>query len=94
MSTALAIAAYKAEIDGKATGSIDFQVRFFQALDEEQAKLFLLGEEPTCYKNESGELVCWCFERLVAFSEYSDPENGEELVGFITNSSEISTWLK
>lgn len=94
MNTALAIVAYKSEIQGVVSGSIEFQVRHFRALDEEQVKKLLLNEEPTCYKNDSGEEVCWRFEKLVAFSEYSDPENGEELVGFITSESELSAWFK
>ena len=94
MNTTLAIVAYRSEIRGVSTGSIEFQVRHFQGINEEQVERFLLEEQPTCYKNEFGEEVCWIFERLVAFSEYSEPKNGEELVGFITNESELSTWLK
>lgn len=94
MNKALAIVVYKSEVDGAATGSIDFQVRYFHALSKEEVEEYLLSEEPTCYKNESGEDVCWRFKELVAFAEYSEPQNGDELVGFIANNSELSAWLK
>jgi len=82
------IAKYHSEVAGEATGSVDYQVRFFEkdSLEEIEARLKI--EQPQEYKNSYGETVRWPFDETVAVEVEPRLEDGEEIIGFITGPLE------
>ena len=80
----LVIAKYRCEVAGKATDSVDYQVRYFETDDEIEIVQRLRAEEPTSYKNSSGEVVSWIFDGTEAFEHDPKYKNGAEIIGFIT----------
>lgn len=92
MGPLLAVVAYRCTVDGVATESIDIQVRYFSSLSESEIHDFLEREETQSYENGNGERVEWPFVKVLAIEEFGTPKHGDEVVGFITGLSEISSW--
>jgi len=80
----LVIARYHCEVAGKATESLDYQVRYFDSdsLDEVTARLRV--EQPCTYVNDCQETVSWIFDSIVATEPDPQFADGKELIGFIT----------
>jgi hypothetical protein len=88
----LAIAAYRCEIGGKRSDSIDIQVRYFASGTEQEVEDFLRTEDPHSYKNDDDELVSWPFVALLAVEPLQTPQTGREVVGFITSCYQFPAW--
>jgi hypothetical protein len=78
------IAAYKCEVAGKLTDSVDYQVRYFTGDSIKDVFERLQNEKPNCYSNCYGDEVRWAFEDTVALEIDPRLEDGEEIIGFIT----------
>ena len=87
----LAIVVYRAAIEGHLTGSLDFQVRYFEDSDPDRVRLLLESEKAVEYLNDQQETVRWEFCKLLAIEPYLPSENisGAELLGFITELNEL-----
>ena len=80
----LVIVKYHCEVAGKATDSVDYQVRYFETDDEDEVLQRLRSEEPTTYKNSAGEIVSWIFDGMGAVEHDPKFKDGAEIIGFIT----------
>ncbi len=80
----LAIVQYHCEIAGEETNSLDFQVRYFDTDSEEELLQQLKTENDRSYKNPDGEIVDWIFDQIISIEHDPKFEDGEELIGFIT----------
>jgi hypothetical protein len=94
MEQSLAIVAYRCEVAGSPTESLDIQVRYFKTLSQEQIKAALRAEPVCSYTNEAGELVTWPLVRLLAVEPFSEPAHGAEVAGFITGCHEFVAWSR
>src|SRR5437899_2539354 len=79
----LVIAKYHCEVADKATDDVDYQVRYFTTDNEDEVRHRLRSEEPTSYKNPSGEIVRWVFDDTVAIEHDPKFKDGVEMIGFI-----------
>jgi len=86
----LVIAKYHCEVAGKTTDSVDYQVRYFETGNENEAVQLLRCEKPTSYKNSSGELVSWIFDGTEAIEHDPKFKDGAEIIGFITGKPKVS----
>ncbi len=80
----LVIAAYHCEVAGEPTGSVDYQVRYFNSDSLEEVRSRLHSEEPQAYKNVYKQEVRWLFDNTVAVEFEPELEDGKEVIGFIT----------
>ena len=94
MESSLAIAAYRCEVVGSPTDSIDVQVRYFETLSPDQIEAALRSEPTSSYTNGEGQVVTWPFVRLLAVEPFARPANGAEVVGFITGCHEFVAWSR
>jgi len=78
------IVKYHSETAGESTGSVDYQVRYFERESVDEIKKRLCTEKPQEYKNSSGETVRWLFDETVAIEVDPRMQDGEEIIGFIT----------
>jgi hypothetical protein len=92
MTQWLAIAAYRCEVAGEGTDSIDFQVRYFTCEHEYQVEELLRAEPVSSYLNDNNEQVSWPLAHILAIQELPSLNHGDELIGFIAQSSEIPEW--
>jgi len=91
MTPRLALVAYRCEVNGVPSDSLDLQVRYFSdpAVDIEP----FLRQEPThSYRNARNEVVSWHLVDVLAIEEVTQPENGREVLGFITGCDEFARW--
>lgn len=92
MARWLAIVAYRCEVAGAPSDSLDIQVRYFEAESKEEIEDRLIAQ-PTCsYENEDGDQVTWPLVGLLAAEEFSHEPDGSEIVGFIAGRDEFSQW--
>jgi hypothetical protein len=91
MSPRLALVAYRCEINGTPSDTLDLQVRYFDdaTVDIEP---FLRQEPVHSYRNASNEVVSWHMVDVLAIEELSEPRNGSEVLGFITKCNEFAKW--
>jgi len=94
MERSLAIVAYRCEVAGIPTESLDIQVRYFEASSHEQIEAALQSETITSYTNAEGQLVAWPLVRVLAVESFTWPINGTEVVGFITGCHEFLAWAR
>src|SRR5690349_12933561 len=93
MDALLAIVAYRCEVAGVPTESIDIQVRYFSSMLESEIEAFLQAEPVNSYSNDLGETVTWPLVRIMAIEPFESPtQNGKEVVGFIAGCTEFSKW--
>ena len=90
----LAIAAYRCEVGGVPTDSLDIQVRTFDQPTKNHVEDALRNEAAVKYLNDESETVVWPLAEILTIDEYREPRDGEELIGFITGTSEIKDWVK
>jgi hypothetical protein len=88
----LAIAAYRCEIGGKRSDSIDIQVRYFASGTTQEIEDFLRTECTHSYRNDDDELVSWPYVALLAVEQLQSPQTGREVVGFITGCYQFPAW--
>jgi hypothetical protein len=83
--------AYRCEVAGVPTDSIDIQVRYFDDPTTDIASF--LREEPVhSYLNDHDEVVTWPIVDILALQDMAQPQNGREVVGFITGCDEFAKW--
>ena len=88
----LAIVAYRCEVAGTPSDSIDIQVRYLEAESEDHVES-LLKAQPVCtYENIDGEVVAWPLVGVLASELFSHEPDGGEVVGFITGCHEFAKW--
>jgi len=88
----LAMAAYKCEVAGEVTDSLDVQVRYFEQGTVREIEEALRSEQPHSYENEGGEIVSWPLASILAIEPFDKPKSGAEVVGFITGANEFAKW--
>ena len=86
----LLIACYNCFVEGGATGSVDYQVKFYDVPEHCNLAEMLVKEPTVTYKNDVGEMVEWRFAELVATEWEPKFESGEEVLGFITGKPELA----
>ena len=86
----LAMAVYRCEVAGKPAGSLDIKVRQFSQMSRDEIVSFLASEPVQSYTNSNNEIVSWHFADLVELSELENPSQGQEVCGFIADSSQFS----
>jgi len=92
MTKWLAIAVYRCEIAGEPSRSLDFQVRAFDASTVEQVESALRSEQPHQYFNSDKDAVVWSLSEIIQIEELAAFEGGDELIGFIAETSTIDSW--
>lgn len=85
----LAIVAYRCLVSGRLTDSLDIQVRWFEMQDSEAVRRFIDSETAQRYNNSEGEEVTWELSQILAVEEFRQIKSGDEVIGFITSSSEL-----
>jgi hypothetical protein len=88
----LAIVAYRCEVAGTPTDSIDIQIRYLEADSEEEIEARLKAQPICSYDNGTGELVTWPLVGMLAAEPFSHEADGSEVVGFITGCHEFVKW--
>jgi hypothetical protein len=86
----LAIVAYRCVISGSPDGSIDIQVRWFDAGSPDEIRATLMSEPFHEYANPAGEPVVWEFVDVLAVEPFEPKESGEEVIGFITEADDLN----
>lgn len=90
MAGQLAIVAYRCLVAGLSSDSLDFQVRWFAHEDAEEIRRHIQGEPLRSYLNSDGEVVSWELVEIFAIEPFAPRESGEEVVGFIASTQELS----
>jgi hypothetical protein len=93
MAIRLALVAYRCEVDGMASDSLDIQVRYFTDANID-VETFLRSEPPHAYRNLRGESVVWPFVGVLAVDEIGVAEDGTEVVGFIASCDKFVKWAR
>jgi hypothetical protein len=93
MLARIAIAAYRCEVAGVASDSLDIQVRYFDDASIDIAA-FLRDEPIHSYSNHLNELVTWLFVGVLDIQNLENPKNGSEIAGFITGCMEFQKWAQ
>ncbi len=88
----LAMAAYRCDVAGEPTDSVDIQVRYFERGTVREIEEALRSEPPHSYENESGEIVSWPLASILAIEGFDNPKSGREVIGFITGANEFAQW--
>lgn len=89
MDSLLAIVVYGCEINAQRTDSVDIQVRYFASKDILQVERRIRAEPLHSYKNDQGEVVSWPLLRVAAIESLDSPVDGAEVIGFISQISEL-----
>ena len=92
MSKFFAIAIYRCEVAGISTESLDVQVRQFSQMTESEIQSFLTNEPVQSYLNSENQIVTWHFVALVELAELENANQGQEVCGFIADSSQFTKW--
>lgn len=90
----LAIVAYRCEVAGVPTDSIDIQVRYFEAESEDEIELQIESKPACSYENVDGELVSWPLVGVISAQPFAHEPDGGEVVGFITGCHEFARWAQ
>lgn len=86
------MAAYRCDVAGEPTDSVDIQVRYFERGTVREIEEALRSEPPHSYENESGEIVSWPLASILAIEGFDNPKSGREVIGFITGANEFAQW--
>jgi hypothetical protein len=90
----LSIVAYRCEVAGVATDSIDIQVRHYIADSSEQVDARVRAEPVISYTNEDGDVVTWPLVDLLAIEPFTEPTEGAEVIGFVTDCHAFAKWAR
>lgn len=86
----LAYAAYRCEVAGFATDTIDIKCRYFEFENESDIEPALQNVAAHTYKNEAGETVAWIYVKCLIVWDFDRlPTHGEEFGGVHVNAHEI-----
>jgi Domain of unknown function (DUF5071) len=86
----IAYAAYRCEVAGFATDTIDIQCRYFEFADERDIEPALQNAPAHTYQNEAGETVDWIYVKCLIVWDFDRmPTHGEEFGGVHVNAHEI-----
>lgn len=86
----LAIVAYRCFVAGSMKGSLDLQVRWFEAADEASVRASIADDPIHAYKNSDDETVSWELSQVIAVEPFAPNASGDEVIGFITSARELS----
>jgi hypothetical protein len=92
MSRWLAIAAYQCQINGVPTGSIDFQIRYFNVPEADDVARMLKSEPVHEYKNDVGQTVSWPLQAIPNIQGILPIGQGNEIIGFIADLDDLKNW--
>ena len=90
----LAIIAYRCEVAGEPTDSIDVQVRYLEAESVKDVESQLKAQPVCSYENQYGELVTWPLVGMLSAEPFLHEPDGSEVVGFITGCHEFVKWAQ
>jgi Domain of unknown function (DUF5071) len=86
----IAYAAYRCEIAGFSTDTIDIQCRYFEFEDERDIEPALQSAPNHTFLNEVGETVAWIYVKCLIVWDFDRmPKHGEEFGGVHVNAHEI-----
>ena len=86
----IAYAAYRCEIAGFATDTIDIQCRYFEFENEADIEPALQNVPTHIYLNEAGETVAWIYVKCLIVWDFDRmPKHGEEFGGVHVNAHGI-----
>lgn len=88
MPAHLAIVAYRALVEGRPTGKVDIQVRWFDDDDPDRICRIIESEPAMAYQNPEDEVVRWELTSVISIEPFEPRESGEEVAGFITSIDE------
>jgi hypothetical protein len=88
----LVIVAYRCEVAGTPTDSIDIQVPYLEAESEEEIEARIHADSIQSYTNNDGEIVVWPLIGMMATETFAHEPDGSEVVGFITGCHEFVKW--
>lgn len=81
---------YRCRVAGVLTGSLDFQVRWFDGVDATEARRRVENEVAHTYENREGEPVSWELAEVLAVERFAPTDSGAEVIGFITSAEHLS----
>jgi hypothetical protein len=90
MTQYLAIVVYRCLVAGSPEGSLDIQVRWYDARDETSVRTTIAAEPILSYKNSDGETVSWELAEVMAVEPFAPKDSGEEVIGFIASVRELT----
>jgi hypothetical protein len=93
MPARIAIVAYRCEVAGVASESLEIQVRYFEDTNID-IPTFLREELTHSYSNDFDEFVKWPFVGVLAIEDFESPKNGSQVAGFIVNCMEFPKWAR
>jgi hypothetical protein len=85
----LAVVAYRCLVAGVPSGSIDLQVKWFDVADDSIVRQLIEADPVHAYKNSDDETVSWELAEVFSVEPFSPTRSGEEVAGFIANTSEL-----
>jgi Domain of unknown function (DUF5071) len=86
----IAYAAYRCEVAGFATDTIDIQCRYFEFADERDIEPTLKAALNHTYINEAGETVTWIYVKCLIVWDFDRiPKHGEEFGGVHIDAHQI-----
>lgn len=91
MNKWLAIVAYQCQVNGVSTGSVDFQVRYFNLCDAADVVAALRSEPSHAYRNHLDEMVVWPIVEIFAVERLKSHASGDEVIGFIAGTEELAS---
>ena len=66
MKRFLAIVLYRCLVDNEATGTIDFQVRYYEGANKEAVKARILRERMTYHQSSDNRTTKWVLDEIAA----------------------------
>jgi hypothetical protein len=94
MQSAVAIVAYRCEVGGKPTDSLDIQVRYFAEYSHTDIEQRIRAESPHTYANDDGEVVSWPLVKILSIEPLENLSDGREVAGFIAGHDEFEKWTR
>jgi hypothetical protein len=86
----IAYAAYRCEVAGFASDTIDIQCRYFEFADENDIDPALKALPNHTYKNENGETVTWIYVKCLIIWDFDRmPKHGKEFGGVHIDAHQI-----
>lgn len=90
MAGHLAIVAYRALVDGLATGKVDIQVRWFAGDDPASVRRLVESDPVSSYRNPEDEVVSWEISGVLAIEPFDPRESGDGVIGVIASIEELA----
>jgi hypothetical protein len=90
MAHYLAIVAYRCLVSGVPSGTLDVQVQWYDAENEATIRQLIEANPIHSYKNGDDETVSWELAEVFAIEPFAPTTSGDEVIGFIAETSELS----